>query len=120
MKIDRLIGILSILLQEAFGPNCFTKAENGRLLFTADYTDLENLVTWLLVFGEKAEVLQIDRSGRREDVTGIDYTRKEDFKWISVIRVPDFVAEEDFEWDMAEAYHHKFYLSDARRFVPEN
>ncbi len=45
-------------LVEEFGPNCFTKAEDGRLLFTADYTDLENLVTWLLTFGEKAEVLE--------------------------------------------------------------
>lgn len=28
------------------------------MLFTADYTDLESLVTWLLTFGEKAEVLE--------------------------------------------------------------
>lgn len=35
-------------LVEEFGPDCFTEAEDGRLLFTADYTDLESLVTWLL------------------------------------------------------------------------
>ncbi len=40
---------------------------------------------------------------RREEVTGIDYARKEDFKWISVIRLPDFVAREDFEWAITEA-----------------
>lgn len=33
----------------------------------------------------------------------IDYGRKEDFHWISVIRLPDFVTEEDFRWAVSEA-----------------
>ena len=33
----------------------------------------------------------------------IDYSRKSDFHWISVIRLPDFVTEEDFDWAVAEA-----------------
>lgn len=45
-------------LVEEFGPDCFTNAEDGRLLFTADYTDMENLVSWLLTFGAKVEVLE--------------------------------------------------------------
>ena len=45
-------------LIEDFGPHCFTEADDGRLPFTADYTDLENLVTWLMTFGAKAEVLE--------------------------------------------------------------
>ncbi len=45
-------------LIEDFGPDCFTEADDGRLLFTADYTDMENLVTWLMTFGAKAEVLE--------------------------------------------------------------
>lgn len=45
-------------LVEEFGPHCFTEADDGRLLFTADYTDMENLVTWLLTFGAKAEVIE--------------------------------------------------------------
>ena len=45
-------------LVEDFGPKCFTEQDDGRLLFTADYTDLENLITWLLTFGDKAEVLE--------------------------------------------------------------
>ena len=37
-------------------------------------------------------------------VTGvIDYSHKEDFHWISVIRLPDFVTEEDFKWAVDEA-----------------
>ena len=34
----------------------------------------------------------------QEGVSGIDYARKEEFKWISVIRLPDFVSREDFDW----------------------
>ena len=45
-------------LVEEFGPDCYEVTEEGRLLFTADYTDLENLITWLLTFGEKVEVIE--------------------------------------------------------------
>ena len=45
-------------LVEEFGPECYTEAEGGRLLFTADYTDMDNLVTWILTFGDKAELLE--------------------------------------------------------------
>ena len=45
-------------LVEEFGPHCFTEADDGRLLFSADYTDMDNLISWLLTFGPKAEVLE--------------------------------------------------------------
>ena len=45
-------------LVEEFGPHCFTESDDGRLLFSADYTDMESLVTWLMTFGAKAEVLE--------------------------------------------------------------
>lgn len=35
--------------------------------------------------------------------SGIDYTRKADFRWISLIRLPDFVTREDFDWAVDEA-----------------
>lgn len=44
-------------LIEEFGTSCFTENDDGRLLFTADYTDMENLITWILTFGDKAEVI---------------------------------------------------------------
>ena len=31
-------------------------------------------------------------------VAGIDYSRKDSFNWISLIRLPDFVAKKDFDW----------------------
>ena len=39
----------------------------------------------------------------QEGVVGVDYSRKDDFNWISVIRLPDFVTKEDFEWAVKEA-----------------
>jgi len=38
-----------------------------------------------------------------EGIQGIDYNRKEDFNWISVIRLPDFVTKADFNWAVKEA-----------------
>ena len=48
-------------------------------------------------------MLRTDRAGRRDCVSGIDYARKEDFKWISVIRLPDFVTRENFDWAVRKA-----------------
>ncbi len=45
-------------LIEEFGIHCFTEREDGTLLFTADYTDKENLLSWLLTFGAKVKVLE--------------------------------------------------------------
>lgn len=45
-------------LVEEFGPHCFNEQGDGRLLFRADYTDFENLFSWLLTFGSKVEVLE--------------------------------------------------------------
>lgn len=45
-------------LVEEFGVDCFTVQEDGLLLFQADYTDKENLITWLLSFRDKATLLE--------------------------------------------------------------
>lgn len=39
----------------------------------------------------------------QDGIYGFDYTRKDLFHWISVIRLPDFVGQEDFKWAVAEA-----------------
>lgn len=39
----------------------------------------------------------------QEGIEGVDYGRKEEFCWISVIRLPDFVSEKDVEWAVEEA-----------------
>ena len=38
-----------------------------------------------------------------DGVEGIDYSHKETFNWISVIRLPDFVTQDDFRWSVEEA-----------------
>ena len=38
---------------------------------------------------------------------GIDYSHKENFNFISVIRLPDFVSKEDFNWAVREATEKK-------------
>lgn len=38
----------------------------------------------------------------QEGIKGIDYSKKEDFRFISVIRLPDFVTRKDFEWAIEE------------------
>ena len=45
-------------LMEDFGPDCITEQDDGRLLFNAEYSDMENLITWLMTFGDKAEILE--------------------------------------------------------------
>ena len=42
-----------------------------------------------------------------DGLEGVDYARKDDFCWISCIRLPDFVDEADFEWAVAEATRKK-------------
>lgn len=45
-------------LVEEFGPDCFDTQPDGTLLFHSDYTDDENLLSWLLTFGDQVEILE--------------------------------------------------------------
>ena len=38
---------------------------------------------------------------------GIDYAHKENFEWISMIRLPEFVTKEEFLWAIGEATEKK-------------
>lgn len=39
----------------------------------------------------------------QEDVKGVDYGNKDSFNWISVIRLPDFITKENFDWAVSTA-----------------
>ena len=43
----------------------------------------------------------------QDGVDGIDYSDKSTFNWISVIRLPEFVSEADFEWAVKQAEQKK-------------
>lgn len=57
-------------LIEEFGTGSFTRQEDGKLLFCADYTDRENLITWLMSFRDQAELLEPEeiRAEIRENI----------------------------------------------------
>ena len=44
---------------------------------------------------------------QQEGIRGIDYGRKDLFRWISVLRIPDFVTEEELRWAKDEAERKK-------------
>lgn len=48
----------------------------------------------------------------------IDYARKEDFNFISCIRLPDFVTKDEFDWALAEATNKKKQNFSKVEFVP--
>ena len=47
-------------LIEEFGMDCFTEMEDGRLLFSCFYSDVESLLVWLLTFGDQIKLLEPD------------------------------------------------------------
>ncbi len=51
------------------------------------------------------------------DVSGIDYASKDKFHWISVIRLPDFVTEQDFAWAVETAAKKKKLDCSAAEFL---
>ena len=43
----------------------------------------------------------------QDGTKGIDYAHKEAFRWISMLRLPDFVTRADFDWAVEEATRKK-------------
>lgn len=43
----------------------------------------------------------------QDGVKGVDYSRKEDFRWISLIRLPDFVTRDEYQWAVEEGTRKK-------------
>lgn len=39
----------------------------------------------------------------QDNVDGVDYSKKDTFNWISVIRLPDFITRKDFNWAVETA-----------------
>ena len=44
---------------------------------------------------------------QQEGVTGFDLTKKDQFRWFSVIRLPDFITPADFDWAVQTATQKK-------------
>jgi len=53
----------------------------------------------------------------QDKTVGVDYTDKDNFQWLSVIRLPDFVTEQDFAWAVATASQKKKLDCSIAQFV---
>lgn len=53
----------------------------------------------------------------QDNVEGIDYTDKASFNWISVIRLPDFITQRDFEWAVETAAKKKKLNCSSAEFL---
>ena len=43
----------------------------------------------------------------QDGICGVDYSKKDEFNWISIIRLPDFITRENFEWAVKTASEKK-------------
>lgn len=116
MKIDRLIGILSILLQKetVTAPALAEQFEVSRRTISRDIDALCQagipIVTRQGINGGISimDGYRIDRTLLTgSEMKDIDYSRKDDFCWISMIRLPEFVTREVFDWAVREATEKK-------------
>lgn len=116
MKIDRLIGILSILLQKetVTAPALAEQFEVSRRTISRDIDTLCQagipIVTRQGINGGISimDGYRIDRTLLTgSEMKDIDYSRKDDFCWISMIRLPEFVTREVFDWAVREATEKK-------------
>lgn len=53
----------------------------------------------------------------QDNADRVDYTDKASFKWISVIRLPDFISRKDFEWAVETASKKKKLDCSAAEFL---
>ena len=54
----------------------------------------------------------------QEGRQGVDYARKAEFQWISLIRLPEFVTREAFDWAVREAAEKKQQNFSPVEFFP--
>ena len=53
----------------------------------------------------------------QDGVCGVDYSRKSEFNWISVIRLPDFITKEDLDWAIRTVSEKKKLDCSAAEFL---
>ena len=56
----------------------------------------------------------------QDGINGIDYAHKQDFHWISAIRLPDFVTEVDYKWSLNQTTNKKKQDFSKVEFLPIN
>lgn len=64
-------------LVEEFGVDCFEEQSDGRLLFHADYSDRESLITWLLTFQD--QVVLLEPQEIRQEISALLHKMKDNY-----------------------------------------
>ena len=54
---------------------------------------------------------------QQDGIEGVDYSNKAAFRWISVIRLPDFITKQDFDWAVETASKKKKPDCSAAEFL---
>ena len=49
----------------------------------------------------------LERFWWQDGMYGVDYSKKDEFNWISIIRLPDFITRENFDWAVKTASEKK-------------
>ena len=65
-------------------------------------------------------VPQLEGFWWQDGVKGIDYDKKDRCNWISVIRLPDFIKKDDFEWAVKTAAEKKKIDCSSAEFITVN
>ena len=53
----------------------------------------------------------------QDGMDSVDYSNKSKFKWISVLRLPDFITKQDFDWAVATASNKKGIDCSSAQFL---
>lgn len=56
----------------------------------------------------------------QDGMDSVDYSNKSKFKWISVLRLPDFITKQDFDWAVATASNKKGIDCSSAQFLTLN
>ena len=56
----------------------------------------------------------------QDGMDSVDYSNKSKFKWISVLRLPDFITKQDFDWAVATAFNKKGIDCSSAQFLTLN
>lgn len=101
MKIDPLIGIVSVLLQRGMvtAPELAEQFEVSRRTINRDIETLCKAGYFPYVVPPLEGLWQQHGA----EAKGVDYAHKENFEWTAMIRLPDFATEKTLAWAVWEA-----------------
>lgn len=125
-SLPQIVGIPPMNYAAVRGKGDPNKAESGYkdaigLLYAVSYTIKMSYKGPHTISGFFEYVVPpLEGFWEQKGVNGIDYSDKDSFNWISVIRLPDFVTEEEFRWAVKEAEQKKKIDCSAVEFLTVN